>query len=304
MDVRAPSGWAPPVSRAQGGAFTRDQAIAAGLTRGAVDWRIRSGRWLLVAGVAYRLAADPGCVTAALHAAHLTWPDSVVALGTAARAHGLPVRDDGRVHVVLTTTRAPARHLVPHEIRLDPGDVVHLGPVAVTGRRRTIIDCLGRLPADEALDLLAWVSSRRQLGAEDLAQRVRAHPSRWGNVARRRAAERLVSGAMSRAEDRLHELLHGAGITGWRAGVPLFEHVGVHAQADVYFEAVRLVVEVDGRRAHGADQFQADRTRQNALIAAGCVVLRYTWSDLQDRPVAVVDQIRSMLRSLSRARVA
>ncbi|MBU4214759.1 MAG: endonuclease domain-containing protein [Actinobacteria bacterium] len=276
----------------------------AGATRGAIDWRIRSGRWRLVAGLAYRLAADPGGVATAMHAANLTWPDSVVALGTAARAHGLPVPDDGQVHVVLATTRAPARHLVPHEIRLDPGDVVHMGPVAVTSRRRTIIDCLGRLPPDDALDLLAWVSSRRLLGPEDLAQWVRAHPSRWGNVARSRAAERLVSGSMSRAEDRLHELLRRAGLEGWSAGADLFEHVGVHAHADVYFETVRLVVEVDGRRAHGTDRFQADRTRQNLLIAAGCVVLRYTWLDLQDRPALVVDQIRSMLRTLERTHVA
>lgn len=304
MSVRVPPGWVPPVARAQGGAFTRAQAIDAGATRGTVDWRIRAGRWLPVAGVAYRVACEPAGVSAALHAANLTWPDCVVALGTAARAHGLPVRDDGLVHVVLTTTRAPARSLVPHEIRLDPGDVVRIGPVTVTGRRRTIIDCLGRLPADEALDLLAWVSSRHLLSAPDLAQWVRAHPSRWGNVARRRAAERLVSGAMSRAEERLHELLRRAGITGWRAGVHLLEQVGVPAQADVYFEAVRLVIEVDGRRAHGADRFQADRTRQNALIAAGCVVLRYTWSDLEDRPAMVVDQIRSMLTTLDRTRVA
>jgi len=55
---------------------------------------------------------------------------------------------------------------------------------------------------------------------------------------------------------------------------------------------------VDGRAYHGPDRFQSDRTRQNALTAAGCTVLRYTWYDLTERPGYVASQIRAMLARL------
>ena len=85
------------------------------------------------------------------------------------------------------------------------------------------------------------------------------------------------------------------------AGASLHEHVGVWASADVYFPELRLVIEVDGRHAHGEGRFQSDRTRQNQLIEAGCTVLRYTWTDLVERPDAVARQVRAMVARLRSA---
>ena len=36
------------------------------------------------------------------------------------------------------------------------------------------------------------------------------------------------------------------------------------------------------------DRFQRDRSKQNALIALGWTVLRFTWSDLIERPGYVI----------------
>ncbi len=106
------------------------------------------------------------------------------------------------------------------------------------------------------------------------------------------------SGAVSPAEERLHTILRRGRITGWIAGASLLDHLGVPAQADVYFPAIRLVIEVDGRVAHGPDRFQSDRTRQNMLVAAGCTVLHYTWQDLVEHPDAVLAQIRALIAQL------
>ncbi len=93
----------------------------------------------------------------------------------------------------------------------------------------------------------------------------------------------------------MHEILRAAGITGWVADAHLLPVLGVAAVADVWFPAARLVVEVDGRVAHGPDRFQQDRTRQNLLVAAGCTVLRFTWDDLTRRPQEVVAAIRRVV---------
>jgi very-short-patch-repair endonuclease len=53
------------------------------------------------------------------------------------------------------------------------------------------------------------------------------------------------------------------------------------------------VIEFDGWRAHSSrGSFVHDRRRQNRLVAAGYVVLRFTWDDLMEQPGEVVRQIR------------
>jgi very-short-patch-repair endonuclease len=70
---------------------------------------------------------------------------------------------------------------------------------------------------------------------------------------------------------------------------------------DVAFLAERLLIEIDGERAHrGREAFVNDRRRQNTLVGAGYTVLRFTWWDLTQRPDAVLAEIR---RHLARARV-
>jgi very-short-patch-repair endonuclease len=56
------------------------------------------------------------------------------------------------------------------------------------------------------------------------------------------------------------------------------------------------VIEIDGWAFHSdQERFQRDRSRQNRLVAAGWTVLRFTWSDLKDRPEAFVAAIRTAL---------
>jgi very-short-patch-repair endonuclease len=217
---------------------------------------------------------------------------------SAARLHRLPVGEDGLIHVIVPSPR-PSRHPIRvHRLDLAEGDVENAGCARVTSLRRTVIDCLGRLGPDQSDGLLAWIISRRILGTDELSEWVDQNAGAWGNRRRRTAIDRLRTGAASTAEWRLQALLRNAGITGWRGGESLIGHVGVAASADVYFPDVRLVIEVDGRRFHGADRFQSERTRQNALVAAGCTVLRYTWEDIVNRPAQVVAQIRAQLATL------
>lgn len=268
------------------------------MSRDQVRWRLRSGRWVRVLGQGLAVAGTPSGPEQQLNAASLTWEDGIGCLGTAARAHGLPVTDDGLVHVSTATDRHRLGVLVPHRLDIAKSERTRVGVAALTTRRRTIIDCLGRLSWEEAERLLAWVVSRRQLTADDLEAWLDQHPREWGNAQRRRASTALRSGVASEAERLLHRLLADGGIVGWVGNASLLDAIGVPASADVYFPDVRLVIEVDGRAHHGATRFQRDRTRQNALVAAGCTVLRYTWADLVERPAAVLAQITAMLTSL------
>ena len=56
------------------------------------------------------------------------------------------------------------------------------------------------------------------------------------------------------------------------------------AREDLAFVAERVALEYDGRVAHGDARFAQDRARQNALVAAGWTVLRFTAARPPTRP--------------------
>ena len=95
-------------------------------------------------------------------------------------------------------------------------------------------------------------------------------------------------------------LLVTEGVTGWVSGYPLLVGGEVVAILDIAFPEALLAIEIDGWAWHSdPDRFQRDRQRQNALVAAGWTVLRFTWADLIERPEQVV---ATVVRTLARLR--
>lgn len=287
--------WVPPVAVRQYGLFTRAQALAAGATVAQVRHRREAGRWRVVVGDALTAYAHVGEPWLRAQAAALTWPDAVVCLSTAALVHHLPVPDDGGAHVVVPANRRGRAGLVPHRVPLAPGDVVRVGLALITSRERTLVDCVGRLPRHEAERLVTWAGTRGLLDARILEAALRDRPGAWGNRQRQRCAADLAAGAYNAAERRLQAILRESGIGGWRGDQRLDLPGGRVVRVDVFCRRERLVIEVDGFDAHGRAEFQEDRTRQNALVAAGYTVLRFTWWDLVDRPAQVAREIRATL---------
>jgi very-short-patch-repair endonuclease len=89
-----------------------------------------------------------------------------------------------------------------------------------------------------------------------------------------------------------------------RFGLPLpmfhfnvFDANGVFlAEPDFAYPERRIAIEVDSVSIHGTAQaLQRDFERQNKLINAGWIVLRFSWHDLKFRPEYVADTIRQAL---------
>jgi very-short-patch-repair endonuclease len=122
---------------------------------------------------------------------------------------------------------------------------------------------------------------------------------RWGNGTLRELSKLLGDGAHAESERLLHRLLRQHGIGGWQANLRI-EVRGSVCYIDVAFPSRRLAIEIDGMAWHSTpDRFQRDRTRQNALVASGWRVLRFTWWDLVERPGYVVGLISSELAAAS-----
>ncbi len=65
---------------------------------------------------------------------------------------------------------------------------------------------------------------------------------------------------------------------------------------DAVWIAQRLIVEVDGFRFHGhRAAFERDRKRDAALLALGYRVIRVTWRQITEEPLAVVATLAQAL---------
>jgi len=289
------------MAAAQADLFTARQAIDAGMTKAQVRRRRDCGRWVPIVGDALALATLRPDPWIRAHGAALTWPDAVVCLASAAEVHRIPVPPSEDVHVIVPNRRAGRQHLVSHRLRLGPGDVTRVGIAWVTTRRRTIFDCVGRLPDAESESVMSWAITRELMTHEELDRAVAGRPRWWGNTRRRQALADTANGALGAAERRLHGVLESAWITGWLADQKTWDLAGLIGRADILFLRERLIVEMDGAAYHGADKFQSDRTRQNRLVNAGYTVLRFTWADVTERPAYVAAQIRLALARLATA---
>ncbi len=287
----------PPVADDQAGTFTRDQARAADWTARQVRRRLSAGRWRYVAGAALCSAQQVIGPWQLSFAVTLTWPDAVVSDELAGAIYGFPVQ-----HVCVGTAivnipnHRDTEGLRTRRVPLPASDVWRYGGVAITTRRRTAVDLLRILSWSEARSLWAWLSTRQVLALADVQSEAEHTPGRHGTPQLRRLAEASAHGSLSAAEDVLHDILRCGLVTGWRANAPVLVDGRVIAIADVLFEVARLVIEVDGYEAHSSPEaFQQDRIRQNQIVGAGYQVLRFTWVDLNRRPLEVLASIRAAL---------
>ena len=105
-------------------------------------------------------------------------------------------------------------------------------------------------------------------------------PRRTGTGAMRALlqVERDSGFTQSNAERRLKRLVRDSGLER-----PRFNTDVEGVRTDAYWPRLKVVVEVDGYQAHGhGAAFQRDRARDRRLIAAGLVVLRFTWHQLTE----------------------
>jgi len=289
----------PGVASRQGGVFTRAQARAEGWTTDQVKHRVAGGHWVRLTPSALVAAGTPTTAGVLAWAATVTWPGAVLGHRTAALLHGFPVGGaaEAVAHVVLPVGRHPVPGIRPHVADLEAVELCRLGNgLTVTSPRRTALDCLASLPPDDAGRLLAWVVTRRVLTRADLAAAARERVGRAGTPQLLRLLRETRTGALSTAERRAHALLRRRGITGWVANARVEDDDGLVGVVDLLFPRHRVVVEIDGFEAHGTrEAFVVDRRRQNRLVAAGYVVLRFTWDDLTHRPDAVAAEILAAL---------
>jgi hypothetical protein len=161
---------------------------------------------------------------------------------------------------------------------------------------RATVDLLRMLPLPECVVVADAVQHAELLSPEQIVAEFPAHRGLRGIRQAGRALELSSPLAESPPESRLRLTL----VLGGLDPVPQYD-VRTNdgrwlARVDLAFPNARVAIEYDGREVHSqSDVFTRDRQRQNELVAAGWVVLRYTAEDLRLRKHAIVAEVRRAL---------
>jgi very-short-patch-repair endonuclease len=280
----------------QSGVISRDQAVAAGLSRHAVDHRLRLRRWRPLHPRVYLANGHRYDDEVRVRAALLWAGEGAVLSGVAAAWwHGMTARPPVTVGLTVARRRHPrSRPGVSLRHReLGAEDLVERRDLTVTAPPLTALEAAvelgghGSLLLDRALQ--QWVRFPEVYGA---------HSRNLGSPGSASAGRLLVAAAdrsAAEAERLLVRMLRESGAAGWHRAFPVAGHA-----IDVAFPAARVGIEVDGWAWHmDAQRAHAEERRQTALVRQGWTVLRYTWYDLAGRPRFVLAEIA---REIARGR--
>jgi len=277
----------------QGGVVSRAQLLALGLSDSAISRWTAAGRIHRLLPTVYAVGHRAVCLEGRLRAALLyTGDGAVLSHLTAASWWGLVDDPPGWVHVSDGGGRRSIAGVVVHHPR-EVERTVHRD-LPVTTVPRTLLDIasmvsFGRLRRALAqaeylgladLDHIASVTGRGRVGSRALRRALAFHQPQRART-------------LSELEERFLNLCE-------RHGIPLPEvNVTIRGlMVDALWREERVIVELDGRAAHGtAAAIERDHGRDLTLRAAGYLVLRYTWAQVTRGAGLVATDVRTALAS-------
>lgn len=281
---------------------TREELLAQLGSRHALDAALAGGRWQRVLRGTYVPGGTELTMAVRAQAARRLLPENALLADRCLLAFlGVDVLPPGSPTLEVVLPRGavvPQRHGVHARLAMVRDvDRWTLTPSALPSLRpaRAVADLLRLLPLVDAV-AVADATIRAELVHLDALLTELAGHAGWRGV---RAAHRALGLSDPRAESppesRLRVLLTLAGLPPEPQYVVRDRAGRFLARVDLAFPTRRLAIEYDGRVVHDrADVFTRDRQRQNALVRAGWVVLRFTAADLRN-PAFIVAQVRAVL---------
>lgn len=220
---------------------------------------------------------------------------AIISHRSAAAAWGLLEEPPSEITLTIVgRDRLPRPGLRVHRVKsLDRRDVRLCDGLPLTSPARTIVDLAAEESTADVEQALAAAQARGLARPEEIKAAIERAPGRKGAI---RLARLLESGdaagyTRSTAERRMRALLRNAELPQPRANVPLLAYV-----VDFLWPQHMLIVEVDGFAFHSSrSAFERDRRRDQKLTALGYAVIRVTWRQLIEEPLAVIARIAQAL---------
>ena len=280
--------------------ISRDQALAYGLSPGAIRHRLRAGGpWQkLVPGV---YQATTGTVTedqrqmaALLHAG----ASSVITGPAALRRHGLEAPASELVDVLIPASvrRESSAFVRVHHTRRMPEQFYLNGPLRFVSAPRAVADTARALTElREVRAVVASAVQRRRCTITLIAAELRAGPTRGSGLLAAALAE-VADGIRSVAEGDFRVLLQRSGLPMPMFNARLMDGTTFLAVVDAWWQDAGVAVEVDSREWHFAvPQWEQTSERHALLSARGIIVLHFSPGQIKRQPETVLTRIRSAL---------
>lgn len=284
----------------------REELLEQGMSRSAVDRRVRAGL-LTAVGRGVYLVPELTDARTPLQRALALVPLAILSHLTAAVLRVFPVdrrSDQGGIHV--TTAHHVGRRadgIVIHALRrrLAPEDVGVVDDLPVTSPARTVFDLAALLTRPRLRYTVQTLIRDGSLEPGQLIACFDANARRGVNGV---STLRPVLASMfdpadierSALEEALARLLAANEINGFQQQYrpPWFD--GIQGTVDFAHPSLRIVLEADGRRWHRRDQEMAgDRKRDRLAAAHGWVTLRVTWYEVVERPASTAADIKAVV---------
>ncbi|UGT42008.1 DUF559 domain-containing protein [Nocardia yamanashiensis] len=272
---------------------TRAQLLADGIPPSTIEKRCRRGTYIrLLPGI---YTTQPPTTFTKCHAVMAWLPTAVFSHSTAAWLLGMqpePSRLEATVPKATRRTTPPWLRLNRRD--LHPVWVDELSEIPITTPALTLLDCVHSLPkpqADTLIDENLGRTVRRSSLLELCNSGLRGSPALTKQL--REAALNYASEPERRFARALHERnLH-----------LLPNHQIGRYYADFADERSRTIIEIDGRTFHSSPAvFRQDRHRQNALLIAGWLILRYAATDIFHSLNTCADEAAAVIRTRRRTR--
>jgi hypothetical protein len=289
--------------QAQSGVVSRQQAVDAGLTEKAIEWRLHAEHWRQLHRGVYATFTGAPSRQARLWAAVLrAGPGAVLSHESAAEIHELIDKPGSRVHISVPAEQHPARRQAIRGVLIHRrrGLVAEWQPpwqLPRTSVEDTVLDLVaGARSFDDAYGWIAAAVGRRLttpgLLGKALAGRSRMRWRPW------------VAAALEDAADGVHSPLERHYVHGVERAHRLpaatrqakRRHGSGMRYLDNLYEEYGLCVELDGAAAHPAEGRWRDTRRDNVSFVQGARTMRYGWPDVTEHRCRTAAEVGTVLR--------
>lgn len=290
------------LARQQYGVVSAAQLRAAGLTEAAVRRRVASGRLHRIHRGVYAVGHSGLTRRARQLAAVLACgPDAVLSHRSAGELWGI-AREGSSVEITAPRSRGPRCDMTVHRSRqLAHAERSVIDAIPVTSLARTLLDLADVLDEGRLAKAVHEAEVRRLFDLDAVLRSLDRVPGRAGRHRLRRVLSDYGDGpalTRSEAERMFLELCARHMLPMPSVNVPVLGF-----EVDFLWPDARLAVEIDGALVHQTRRaFEGDRRRDRALAASGIQVVRVTWRDLTDAPVALASEVRAILARRGRDR--
>jgi very-short-patch-repair endonuclease len=288
------------IAALQRGVVSRQQLLAAGIGGEAVQGMLTRGQlWPEHQGVysvgcpssqpfaretAALLAVGPGAVLSHLSAASAwdLWP---------------PRPDDSPVEVLVPADHVRRGIIAHRTTNLERNEVRIRHGLPVTSPARTVRDIASIVTLRELERAVDEALARRIVRLGQLRDAVARDKGRRGGPILSALLEHRGNSTVTRsqAEERMLEIIRAANFSPPETNV----HVNGY-EVDFLWRPQRLIVEIDGYAYHSSrSAFERDRAKDAALAAAGFLVIRITWLQMEREPYVVVARLAQLLAQRS-----